>query len=145
MWPSAEIWWAPAGENGLTTSDTWASGESAATILAVRSCTAAAVIGPVEVITTWAGLPFWSGKAWLRICWTGWAPPVRLLEKLLPTAWATTLVPSSATNHTSSTHQRWSWHQPAMRASALSSAGCDAARSVGGTVGVSVVEAMRRN
>ena len=63
MCPSAEIWWAPAAANGLTTSETWANGVRAATILAVRSCTDAALIGPVAVITTWAGLPFWPGSA----------------------------------------------------------------------------------
>ncbi len=103
-----EIWWAPAAVNGLTTSETWANGRRAATILAVRSCTDAALIGPADVITTWAGLPFWSGKARFRICWTGCAPPVRLLEKLLPAAWANTLEPTRATSQMISTHQRWS-------------------------------------
>ena len=66
MCPSAEIWWAPAAANGLTASDTWANGVRAATILAVRSCTDAALIGPVDVITTWAGLPFSAGNALIQ-------------------------------------------------------------------------------
>ncbi len=101
--------------------------------------------GPVVVMTTWAGLPFWLGKAWFRICCTGWAPPVRLLEKLLPSAWATTFDPTRATSQRMSTHQRWSWHQPAIRASPLSSAGCDSGRTFGASVGVMVVVAMGRN
>src|ERR1700722_9636253 len=86
-------------------------------------------MGPADVMTTWAGVPFCAGEGWFRVFCTGGAPPVRLLEKLLPAAWATTLVPTNATSQRISTHQRWSWHQPAMRASPLSSAGVDCDRS----------------
>src|SRR5664280_2207635 len=145
MWPSLETCWAPAAENGLTTSDTWASGPRAATILAVRSCTEAAVIEPGDVITTWAGLPDWFGKAWSRMCCTGWEPPERLLEKLLPAICAPTFIPTSPTSQMIKTHHRWSWHQPAMRARPLSSACCDRGRSVGPAGDVTVVVAMGRN
>ena len=81
------------------------------------------MIGPVVVITTWLGLPAWSGKARLRICWTGCAPPVRLLVKALPAAWAPKLKPTKAISQMISTRQRWSWHHPAIRARPLSVAG----------------------
>src|ERR1019366_10246088 len=76
-------------------------------------------------MTTWAGLPDAVGNWVFTICWADWVPPDKLLEKLLPADWASTLTATSPTIQAISTHHRWSWHQPARRASALSWAGRD--------------------
>src|SRR5665213_3148388 len=120
MCPFLEIWAAPCGLKGLVTEDTWPRGASAAAILSVRSRLVGSVKGPVVVMTTWAGLPEKDGNCELRICWADWVPPDRLFEKLLPAAWASTLTAARPMIQASSTHQRWSWHHPAIRARALS-------------------------
>src|ERR1700674_744488 len=144
MWPSGEIWWAPAGGNGLITCDTWASGRRATTSWAVRPCTEASWMGPADVITTWAGLPAWWGNARFRICCTGCLPPVRLLEKLLPASWAPALTPTRAISQRPRTAHRWSWHHPAIRARPLSSAGREGRWSEEAVFGGRVETAMAR-
>ncbi len=71
MWPSREIWCAPAGEKGETTSETWAKGRMACTMTAVRDSTEGAVTGPVVVITISFWLPDCPGKARSRTFWIG--------------------------------------------------------------------------
>ena len=108
MCPFLEIWTAPCGLNGLVTDETWANGSRAATSLAVRAWLAGSVNGPVVVTTTWAGLPESAGNCELRICWACCVPPERLLVKLLPADWASTLTATSPTIQATSTHHRWS-------------------------------------
>ena len=146
MCPSREICDAPVGANGLVTDATWGSGARAAASSEVRARFAGSVKLPVVVTTTWAGLPEKAGNSASRICCAVWVPPDRLLEKLLPAAWAATLTATRNTIHVTSTHQRWSWHQPATRANALCSAGRDggtASAAAGGRRSVVVTPILR--
>ena len=103
----AEIWWAPAAENGLVTLLTWASGRSEATTWLIR-CSLAA-IGVVVWKTTSALSPASAGKRWLRrlaACWDWVLPEVNLFSKWVPTTWATTVMPMMARIHTTRTTRR---------------------------------------
>ena len=128
MWPSLEIWCAPSAANGLITADTWGSGAA----------------WPPSAVRAW-----WRGRRTAPVVTdhhlgrtAGLVREVAVQDLLGRLGTAGQVVGEvaagglghdvdghQATSQAIRTHQRWSWHQPASRARALSSAGLDVGRS----------------
>ena len=104
MLACGEIWWAPAGEKGLVTLLTWASGRREATTWLIAASLAR--IGVDVWKTTSAVSPALAGNRALRrlaACWDWVLPAVNLFWKRVPTTCATTVMPMMARIQSTST------------------------------------------